>query len=154
MTLIHHRRACARLSAPLRFRIFLYFDLPPFAKNVADVLHDHGLWQADLVLCLLRIDSREARALVAKLVGHPITVCPPCLRHARRAPPPRGLARNELRITWVHPDLSSRLSGDLALRARHLKPGTTLAQYRARGGRRRDIRVALKRGLVRVEKAS
>lgn len=151
MNLLQHRRQCARVSQSLRLGIFLYFSLPPFAGNVCDSLHEHGYWQADLVLCLLRINTREARSVVAKLVGHPIVVCPPCLRHARRAPPPRKLARHELRVTWIKPDAPDYLSGDLALRISRLRPGMLLAQYRARGGRRRDLRVALARGLVRVE---
>ena len=154
MTLLQHRRALARVSPELRFHVFMYFGLPPFERNVCDVLHSHGYWQADLVLCLLRINGRESRALIAKLIGHPIVVCPPCLRHARRKPPATRLARHELRVTWVKTDAFDHLSGDLALRVSRLRPGMTLAQYRARGGRRRDIRVALARGLVRVETAA
>src|SRR5690606_17630932 len=120
-------------------------------QNVADVLLQSGFWPADLVLCLLRINSREALALVEKIVGKPITVCPPCLSATGRRPPASRLDRHDMTITWVG---ENKFSGARAHRFSLLRPGMTLSQYRARGGRRRDIRAALSLGVVRVREAA
>lgn len=139
-----HRRAISRLSVELRHTILDYFKLPRVRDHLADVLPSVGLGQADLVLCLLRVNTREARRLVERVVGKPILVCPPCLRHARRPPPP-VLAGP--RVTYVGPNL---FGGGRRDRFAMLRPGMTVSQYISRGGNHRDLRVARKRGLLRI----
>lgn len=154
MNLLNHREAAARVHPLLKLRVLNYFDLPNLRGNLADILHDRGLCQADLVLCLLRIGGgdREARTMIARLVGHPILVCPPCLRGWKR-PPRAAPARGDLVVTWV--GKNKFLNGtDRNLRFRLLRPGMTLSQYRARGGKRRDIREALRNGTIRVREAA
>ena len=155
MRLSSHDAACRRVTQELRLRVLDYFQLPLISGNLAVALDECGYWQADLVLCLLRINTREARLLVSRLVGHPIVVCPPCLSRRFAKAPPRRLARHEMKVTWTaEPSKLTAQPRGLGDRLRHLRPGMTLAQYRARGGRRRDLRVALARGLIRVEKAA
>lgn len=154
MNLLHHREATSRVPALLRLRVLNYFGLPNLRGNLAAMLHERGLCQADLVLCLLRIGGgdRDARTLIARLVGHPILVCPPCLRGWKR-PPRSRMDRGDLVITWVGKNKFLNSTGRRE-RFAMLRPGMTLSQYRARGGRRRDIREALRNGTVRVREAS
>lgn len=154
MNLLSHLEATRRVSPVTKLRVLNYFGLPFLRGNLVALLHDEGLCQADLVLCLLRVGGgdREARALISRLIGHDIVVCPPCLRGWRR-PPPERPKKGELVVTWV--GRNKFLNGtDRNLRFGLLRPGMTLSQYKSRGGRRRDLRAALRNGTIRVKEAA
>lgn len=151
MNLQAHRRTISRASGDLRTAILDYFKLPHLRDPLTDILMSVNLGQADLVLCLLRINTREALRLAERVVGKRITICPPCLRFARARPPRALPGKDERVITWVG---ENKFNGGRAHRFSLLRPGMLLSQYVARGGRKRDVRVALSRGLVRVEMAA
>lgn len=152
-SLNRHRRRLAGVSPELRSHVLWYFKIPPVRDHLADVLGWYGLWQADLVLCLLRSPTREARRLVGTLIGHPITVCPPCLSGSRRRLPVKLFVDGERRVTWVGKNLFAETS-DMYRRFGMLRPGMLESEFKARGGRRKDLRVALRRGLIKMEKAA
>ena len=58
-----------------------------------------------------------------------------------------------VQVTWVGKNKFLNSTGRRE-RFDMLRPGMTLSQYRARGGRRRDIREALRNGTIRVREAS
>lgn len=141
-----------------------YFDLSR-KETLMSALLSRGLGQADLVLSLLRLrdaapgpDRRRLLSFyVRRLVGRPIQVCPSCLLlyrvngHAPRASRPLPSDR---KIIWVT-DTNPRQPGtDAFLRWLEFRPGRTVAQLRARGVTRRDLRRAERRGWVRFEECA
>jgi hypothetical protein len=150
-----HRRRLSRISPGLRAEVLRVLRLPPLTDNLVDVLDGVGMGQADLVLALLRATSntREARTVVGVLIGHPIVVCPPCLRLAHQRLPQRKYRDGERRVTWVGENKFPPTS-KFHERFRMLRPGMLVSEYRARGGQHRDLRFALARGLIRMEKAA
>lgn len=110
-----------------------------------------GASHADVVLCLLiRADEPLFRRAAEALVGRRVLRCPPCLRglapgfHQTEDAPPE----DQRRVTWIseHP---GRIGG---ARYRHaiFRVGMTIEQFMVRGGQRRDVRIALRRGLIRL----
>ena len=111
------------------------------------VLHETGHCQADLVLCLLRLDAlREAEALV----GRRITVCPPCLRLLT---PPLSLMFEGDRLVIRRLQRNPCLPTTPAFqRYRILREGMTVDQVRRRGVKSRDLRVWGRRGYFKLER--
>jgi hypothetical protein len=165
----NYRRFLARVDRRLRAEMTRYFvecgmvpgDVP--GDNLFDVMSRAGLCQADVVLCLLRINSRAALRLAERLVGRCITHCPPCLalfRGPLRAPPRRSVVStpDDRRVAAVSAPVSvdqrgrRRLLGSpMYARMAQVRPGMTLAQAVSRGLTRRDIRIAVKRGYFVME---
>jgi len=117
-------------------------------------LNAHGCDQADLVLCLLRINSATALRHVETLIGKPIEYCKPVYRWqavpVNRAELP-GDQRRVLHVVQQPKLKSGRRSW---LRHYHLlREGMTIEQLLRRGVTRGDIRLAIKRGWIEVEES-
>lgn len=112
---------------------------------------NRGWSQADLVLTLLRINTASSLRAVSRLIGRPITYCPPAL--SRRLPPSSLLREGDMRrVRRVRGN--PRLPGtDAHRRFSEMRPGRTITQLLVRGVTRRDIREALRRGWMRLENA-
>jgi hypothetical protein len=118
------------------------------------MLDESGYDQADLVLCLLRINAPESLRDAERLVGKQITHCPPCLRWKPR-PLPSDRTLDDRRVLSVRPDPVLAGSGRRGwLRCYHLfRVGLTVAQLRQRGVTRRDLRLVTRRQWVVLETA-
>lgn len=118
------------------------------------------LCQADVVLCLLRLNTRRSLRAAELLVGRPITHCPPML--ALRWQPPRLAAErqrsgDERRVVRVRkPKARERgrrrlLTCGMYERIALVTVGMTIRHAVLRGVRRRDLRVAVRRGYLVLE---
>lgn len=119
------------------------------------------LCQADVVLCLLRLNTARSLRAAELVVGRPITRCPSGLRLRREAERRLRLSveadeRLEHVVSVTQP--SARESGarrflGAALYARLsvVRAGMTVSQMLARGVRRRDILLATRRGYLLLE---
>jgi hypothetical protein len=143
-----------------------YFDLPG-RGDLVSLLLSRGLFQADVVLALLRRGQVTAAEV---LIGRPITHCPTSRlppvyssgavmsdyisdyldRHPSRQPEPR--------VTWVNPNPSHdcrrggrSLTTPSFYRYRLVQAGMTLQQLLTRGVTLRDIRQWRAWGWVVVE---
>jgi hypothetical protein len=143
-----------------------YFDLPR-RETLTWCLLSRRLGQADLVLCLLRL--RDGRAMrddhhrllsyyIRRLVGRPILVGEPCLlRYRSNGSAPRTTRPTtsaDRRLAWVNPTNPRHPGTEAHLRWMEFKPGRTVAQLRARGITRRDLRRAERLGWVRFEEVT
>jgi hypothetical protein len=110
----------------MEYRVRQYFNLGsgPFLVE----LRRAGLCQADLVLCLIRMNTSLSRKLVEQIVGKPITVGAACLLTWNRNSQSPSIKRQPI-ITWVCSD----------------------APLRMRGVSKGDLRRAMRRGWIRVE---
>lgn len=163
MILSRHVRTIALLNRDslVSFLLRDYFDLPR-KETLFSCLLSRGLGQADLVLALLHLRDAQTNPdwrrvmshYVRRLVGRPILVGEPCLlRYRSNGSCPRvvRLLPNDRKIIWVQPE-NPRMPGTEAyLRWPELKPGRSVAQLRARGVTRRDLRRAERKGWVRFE---
>lgn len=136
----------------LRSRIRLYFGLGRGALYYR--LRDRGLGHADLVLCLLRLNSATSISFAEELVGRPITHCP----SFRLAWPTNGAARARVdaspRLVFVVPE-NPRLGNTRAReRFEHFRVGRTVSQLLLRGVTRRDIRRATRKGWVKFQEVA
>jgi len=120
-------------------------------------LDEAGHDQADLVLCLLRVNTREALRSAEKLVGKKITRCPPCLQRYRAVPlrdlrlRPHDTSADERRVLSVVGEPTLRSGRKPWLRRWHLfQVGLSVSQLLRRGVTRRDLRLVTKRGWVRL----
>jgi hypothetical protein len=117
-----------------------------------DRLDKSGHDQADLVLCLLRLNQLRH---VEKLMGHRITHCP-CAYRWRPLP---GMTRDNTedgrRVVRVASEFRLR-SGRMAWlpRYQNFKVGASVAQLLRRGVRRGDLRKAQKRGWIELSAAA
>jgi hypothetical protein len=117
------------------------------------------LCQADVVLCLLRIGTANAIQTVEALVGRPITHCPPALA-LRRA---RIKVRVEVRegderliVKIRKPSLFEKgkrrlLNCAVYARLALVRVGMSINQIISRGVKRRDLKIALRRGYLSIE---
>ena len=158
-----HEKTVRAIEKTTRVQMISYFVsyglLPGDVPGVSffDTLQRARLCQADLVLCLLRLNTPRALRHAAKLVGRPITHCPPCLRQLGRRPravaaqlpddrvvirvrPPAPVERGKRRL------LCSPMYDRLA----KARVGATVAQLVARGITRRDLRIATRRGYLEI----
>lgn len=113
-----------------------------------------GWGQADLALCLLRINTRASLALTERLVGRKITRCPPQLREHQsptRQPDQvrEGDDRRIARVTRV--SCPWRPSCSSAREWREFRVGRSVRQLLARGVKRRHVRRALRKGWIVLE---
>ena len=124
--------------------------------SLSDSLLASRLMQADVVLCALRLNTSASLRLAERLVGRPITHCPPMLirwttptKHSRRE-------GDDRRVTHVRrPEAVQRgrrrlLKCCMYDRISRAREGMDVHTLLARGLSRRDIRIALKRGYLRI----
>jgi len=111
-------------------------------------LSERGLGQADLVLALLRVGTRPALDLVARVVGRPVLRCPS--QYLRW--PVNGVPRVVVPRIRLVVDNPRRPNTDAHDRfAAAFRDGATIEACRARGATRRDVRRALREGWIVVE---
>jgi hypothetical protein len=125
-------------------------DLRLTTRPMLYALAERQLGQADLVLALLRINTRGSRALIARIMGRPILVLPSYYLRW----PVNGVPRVHVpRIARVlanprKPNTTAHARFDQAFR-----PGRTVEEARAHGATRRDVRMARRCGWIE-ERAS
>lgn len=131
------------------------------AGDLIRALRRSGCVPADLILCLVQIDTSTSLRLASRMIGKPITVCPPSLR---REPPAKleivrksGDDRSVTAVRRPRPGDTTLRGGRVLLGSRMyerlavVRPGMTVRQMLARGVRRRDIRLGVSRGLLILE---
>lgn len=157
----HHARRVEQLPLDAHDYLLHYFQArrAPYAGEddwtPAVSLAEAGAGQADCVLALLcTLDSRFM-SYAETLVGRRIAHCPPALRLL--APFPMSAERpderspDDRRCTFVMTK-NPRKGGTRAhARFRMWRAGMSVQQYITRGGTRRDVRVALHHGWIRLE---
>ena len=116
-------------------------------RPIIYALSERGLGQADLVLSLLRIDTRGSRALIERILGSPIRVLPSMYLRWTTS----GLkTTTSAKIIRIGPN-PARPGSDRARRFDYcFRAGLTIEAARARGATRRDIRRALRKGVLVV----
>lgn len=150
MILTRYLSAVARVDRDRVVSLLVRRDLDlPRGLGMPYALSRRGLGQADLVLSLLRIDTRGSRLLIARILGRPIMLCPGV--HLAWRTNGRPLVRRSPRIVFVadnprRPNTPAHARFDAAFRC-----GRTVEEARARGARKRDVRGALRRGWIRLE---
>lgn len=155
-----HRETVESADVVTVVRVSRYFGLRRApGGSLHDALNQRGLSQADLVLCLLRLNAPAALRLAERLVGRPITRCPSSLLLGwrwLRAERRNRRAGDDRLVTIVYvPDPELVLpGGGLARRLSEVRAGMSVAQLVARGLRRRDIRLAVRRGVFELEVAA
>lgn len=124
-----------------------YFRLggEPFLQ----ALRRAGLGQADIVLCMMRINTRRSREIAEALIGRPITVAQAC-RLTWQSNTQRPTVRRQPVITWICPDVSIRRRTRLAAAFQEFRVGRTREQLMSRGVSRGDLRRAIRRGWIRM----
>lgn len=133
----------------LKSRIRLYFGLR--RGTLSYTLREKGLGHADLVLCLLRLNSPASIHFAELLVGKPIVYGPSFRLSWPSNGKPSVFADRTPRVVYVV-DENPRLNKTKAkARFDHFRVGRTLAQLIARGVTRRDIRKAERRGWVKFQ---
>jgi hypothetical protein len=133
----------------LAYRVRRYFDLP--SGLLIHTLTSAGLSQADVVLCLMSVNSDRSRAIAESLVGRPIQILPACkLSWGFNKQTPS--VSTQPTITYVKSlgEVPLRRGTRLALCYAEFKRGRTLQQLQMRGVSRGDIRRAMKRGWIKV----
>lgn len=130
-------------------RIKRYFGAPLTPEEDQPLwyfMKEYDLWQADLVLCLLRLGDQRSRDWIAELIGHPITVCPP----ARRGTPIL-IKEKKARIRWVTKTNPRYPNTGAYERFTIFRPGRTVDECFSRGITPRDYRQAIRRGWIHVD---
>jgi hypothetical protein len=149
----HHARVVDALPSYVFDYLTWYFDCPLGDESTIRLswaLAKVGASQADVVLALLRMGERRFIECAEALVGRRIHYCPPCLRppaYVDRGDPPTP---DQRRITFVSKNPRLPTTGAF-YRFKIFRPGMTIGQFMVRGGQRRDVRAAIKRGWIRVE---
>jgi hypothetical protein len=126
----------AALTPSLRQQVGAYIE--------AHRLEPEHLLQVDIVLALLRINSREALDAAEKLTGRPITKCPPSLPPWPPAPV-RSSVQPIVAKVARNPCLPTT---DAFQRFRLVREGLNRDQLRARGVTTRDLRLWTRAGHV------
>ena len=144
-----HLAAIAAITTTpsLEYRVRRYFALDS-SPLIASVRHA-GLSQADIVLCLTRINTPRARIIAESLIGKPITIGPACRLswgYNKQAP----TVGTQPVVTWVASSVPLRRGTRLALTFPEFKCGRTKQQLQMRGVSNGDIRRVIKRGWVRM----
>ena len=121
------RQIVADVPLELQLELSRYFN----DCNVrADKVH-----RADVVLALLRINSDEALRSAEKLLGKPITVCPPAVPPWPPKPP---AGSTEPRVTRVGPNPCTE-GGTAWHRYKKIRIGMTKKSLASRGITTRDL---------------
>jgi hypothetical protein len=113
--------------------------------------------QADIVLAALRVNTPASLRLAEALVGKKIVRCPPCLRGAKRRPPAARLEGDDRLVVRVREPQSTERTGKRRLlgsplyeRIARARVGMSVGSLLGRGLRRKDVRIAVKRGYVEL----
>ena len=133
----------------LSYRVRRYFELG--SGLLIHELPRASLSQADIVLCLMSINTDRSRAIAESLVGKPITIYPACkLTWGFNKQTPS--VSTQPTITYVKSlgEVPLRRGTRLAMCYAEFKRGRTLQQLQMRGVSRGDIRRAMKRGWIKV----
>lgn len=157
-----YRSAISAVRPDLRLRMISYFvERGLLPGNVPgdgfyDCLERAKLCQADVVLCSLRLNTTASLRLAERLVGKRIVHCPPCLGGYLK-PRKRKATGGDRWVTRVRePEPRTRsgrralLSAPMYARIARARVGMTLANLMGRGIRRKDLRVALRRGYLEL----
>lgn len=145
-----HARVVCGFRPDVHDYLISYFGARPVEPDEHPTvpLAEIGAGQADCVLALLRAGLlREAELLV----GRRVTRCPPCLRPT--APPPdRPDERHPdaRRVRVLAPDNPRHPSTGAYYRFAIFRSGMTVQQFLTRGGTRRDVRAAVRRGWIEL----
>ncbi len=153
-----HARTVARLNnnPGLKYLIRDYFSMPRTTALMPALL-SRALGQADLVLCLLRLRDAHAgvrlacEAHITALVGHPISIGPGCLLRYRDDGRLHVALDRTPRVVWVTPGNPRKPNTDAYPRWCEYRVGRSTAQLRTRGVKPKDIRLARRRGWIRLE---
>jgi hypothetical protein len=156
MMLEKYRKMVQKISSETARRVAAMLPRITCKKRGIDALfrtlNESGYDQADLVLCLLRINTPESLHDAERLVGKQITHCPPALRWK-----PLSLQSDrtldDRRVLSVRPNPVLTASGRRGwLQHYHLfREGLTVTQLRQRGVTRRDLRLVMRRQWVVFE---
>jgi len=117
-----------------------------------NTLDEYDYDQADLVLCLLQINTPRTVQHAEMLIGHPIEHCPPAFKWK---PLPQSILDrriiDERRVVSVQQDPRHKSGRPTWLRRYHLfKIGLSVAQLLRRGVTANDLRLVTKRGWVQL----
>ena len=154
---MYHSRyqyACSQLSESARRILEQAFALPR-RGSIFSRLINANVSHADTTLTLLHANERAA---VELLIGHPITICPPCLRQ-RFATIPRARVMRQV-ITFIGPNphlfqnCSAQNPDPIALRYARLRIGMTIEQALNRGIFLADLRYWSRMKNIDIENAN
>lgn len=126
-----------------RRAVLVYFGLQIWSRSetieMYGIMRSRRLSQADLVLALLRVNTRDALDCAERLVGRPILICPPALRGSPRLRNSSEKTPDDRMVTMVrhNPCLPTT---DAFQRFRQIRCGLTVRQLMTRGLSRRDLR--------------
>jgi hypothetical protein len=150
-----HREELNVMDVVTRVQLRSYFHLSRHYP-LLPLLLKCGLSQADIVLALLRLNTRNALRVAILLVGRPITICPPCRIRPLPLQPTRPRSGDDRLVVRVssHRGSSCVLSANLYNRLSVAKVGMSVQQLMARGVRRRDLLIATHRGYIELERGS
>lgn len=148
----HHALLVNALPAETRRDIALYFSIALCGRLLSERLAENALGQADCVLALLRLDRMME---VEWLLGRRIVHCPAAHKPAFL---PSGSdlevrSGDDRRIARVGVNTALPTTGKF-YRWRIFRPGMTVGQAIVRGVTRRDVRLALRRGMIVLEGVS
>jgi hypothetical protein len=144
-----HLPALAAIDAvpALAYRVRSYFDLP--AGPLISTLLPYS--QADVVLCLMRVNTDNARRITESLIGKEIVIGPSCrLSWGFNKQEPSVSTQPVITHVKSLGEVPLRRGTRLALCYMEFKRGRTLQQLQMRGVSRGDIRRAIKRGWIKV----
>lgn len=159
--LAQHRRAIEALPSGVQRAVACGLGLPFYPGAFYEALEAAGTYQCDLILALLREDTKESLATAELILGRPVTRCPP----GQRVLPERvgfqaGIDRvldiigrvdrgDAAKVAWVGPNVQLPTT-DSWHRFRLLRVGMSVGQYVVRGGWRRDVREWGEAGKLRL----
>lgn len=155
----HHARLVNAMPPDVIDYLLWYFRARPgpgFSEHgwlPSVSLAEVDVGQADVVLALIRAPMGLPHFMQCAegLMGRAIRHCPPCLRlpYAQMEfPDPEGEEARRLTFVARNPRLPTT---DAFYRYRVMKTGMTVQQCLVRGAKKRDIRLALRKGWIRLE---
>lgn len=142
-----------RLSPAMKRQIVKRLGVKPSRRGLIYDLEVRDICSADVVLTLLRLESRESRRAAEYVMGKPITVCLPAVP---RWPPAKvrrtRTNRDAIRFVVYLKQPNPRRPGSVANEKYALaEVGVSVAELYRRGVRKRDVRSWLRRKWIRFE---
>lgn len=161
-----HRGVAEALPPATARAVARELGLPYYPGALYEGLEAAGVYQCDLVVALLRVNTPEALSAAEAIVGRRIERCPPGLRRLpERVTLAEGIERvlrtigltggsggDNRRFVRVEPNLQLPTTDSWG-RYRIIKVGMTVGQFLARGGSRRDVREWAAAGKVSLSPA-
>jgi hypothetical protein len=145
-----HARCVNAMPTDVRDYLMWYFRGRP-RTLLSESIAEQGAGQADVVLGLLRVEDPRFTLCAEALVGKPITHFPPCLRipaSQMEFMDPVGRERMVIRNIKPNPRLPTTMAFH---RYKVFREGMTVQQALVRGAKKRDIRLAERKGWVQLE---